>query len=106
MSIGSRKLVVVGVIAAVLVLANAGTIVGWLQGLGLIPLAEYLRAEYVTGTAIAVVVALLILLPGRTVWAVLARRCPVCDSPLLRRGRYCAECGSRVFRNSSCGSER
>ena len=51
-------------------LANAGTIVDWLQGIGLIPLAEYLCVEYVTGMAIAVIVALLILLPGRAVWAV------------------------------------
>ena len=96
MSIGSRKLIVVAVIAAVLVLANTGTIVAWLHGLGVIPLAEYIRSECVTGTAIAVIVALLILLPGRAVWAICVRRCPVCDSLLLRRGRYCGECGSRV----------
>ncbi len=70
MSIGKRKLAVISVIAAVLLLANAGTIVDWLQGIGLIPLAEYLRVEYVTGMAIAVIVALLILLPGRAVWAI------------------------------------
>ena len=96
MSIGSRKLVVVGVIAAVLLLANVGTIVAWLRELGVLPLAEYLRAEYVTGTTIAVIVALLILLPSRAAWAVAARRCPVCDAVLLRRGSYCGECGSRV----------
>ena len=96
MSIGSRKLVVGSVVAVVLTLTNAGTIVAWLQGIGLIPLAEYLRAEYVTGTTIAVIVALLVLLPGRVVWAICVRRCPVCDSLLLRRGTYCGECGSRV----------
>jgi len=96
MSIGSRKLLVAGVIAAVLVLANVGTIVGWLQDLGVIPLAEHVRSEYVTGTAIVVIVALLILLPGQAVWAICVRRCPVCDSLLFRQGRYCAECGSRT----------
>ena len=96
MSIGSRKLVVAGVIVVVLVLANAGTIVAWLYGLGVIPLVEHIRSEYVTGTAIAVIVALLVLLPGRAVWAICVRRCPVCDCVLLRRGRYCGECGSRV----------
>jgi hypothetical protein len=96
MSIAKRKLLVASVIVAVLMLANAGTIVAWMQGVGLIPLAEYLRAEYVTGTAIAVIVALLILLPGRAVWAICVRRCPVCDAVLLRRGKYCGECGSRT----------
>ncbi len=96
MSIGGRKLAVISAIVAVLLLANAGTIVAWLQGLGVIPLAECVRSEYLTGTAIVVILALLILLPGRAVWAVLVRRCPVCDAALLRRGMYCAECGSRV----------
>ena len=96
MSIEKRKLLIVGIIVAVLALANTGAIVGWLQGSGLIPLAEYIRAEYVTGTAIAVIVALLVLLPGRVVWAICVRRCPVCDAALLRQGKYCAECGSRV----------
>ena len=96
MSIGNRKLVVVSVIAAVLALANAGAIVTWLHGIGLIPFAECLRAEYITGGTIAVILALLILLPSRAEWVVPVRRCPVCDGVLLRRGKYCAECGSRA----------
>ena len=96
MSIGSRKLLVAGAIAAIFAVANAGTIVGWLQDLGVIPLAQHIRSEFTTGTAVAVIVALLILLPGQAVWAICVRRCPVCDSLLLRQGNYCAECGSRV----------
>ena len=96
MSIGTRKLVVASFIAALLLLANAGTILAWLSEWGVLPLAEHIRSEYLTGTAIAVIVALLILLPGRAVWAICIRRCPVCDSLLLRRGKYCAECGSRT----------
>ena len=96
MSIGIRKLLVAGAIVVVLALANAGAIVGWLQDLGVIPLAQSIRSDYVTGTAIAVIVALLILLPGRAVWAICVRRCPVCDAAMVRRGKYCAECGSRV----------
>ena len=96
MSIGSRKVVIASIIVAVLLLANAGTIVGWLYSVGVIPLAEYIRSEYITGTAIAITVALLVLLPSRTVWAICVRRCPVCDGLLLRRGKYCGECGSRV----------
>ena len=96
MSIEKRKLLVAGSIVAVLLLANVGAIVAWLRELGVLPLAEYLRAEYVTGTTIAVIVALLILLPSRAAWAVTARRCPVCDATMVRRGKYCAECGTRV----------
>ena len=96
MAVGSRKLVVVGVSAAVLVLASAGTIVEWLQELGVIPLAQHIQSEYLTGTAIAVIAALLMLLPERAVWAICVRRCPVCDAVLVRRGKYCAACGSRV----------
>ena len=96
MSIGKRKLLVSSVVAAVLILANAGTITGWLRELGVIPLAQHIQSEYVTGTAIAVIAALLILLPGRAVWAISIRRCTVCDAALLRRGSYCGECGSRV----------
>jgi len=96
MSIGSRKLLVAGVIVAVLIFANAGTIVVLLQDLGVIPVAQHIRSEYVTGTAIAVIVAFLILLPGRAVWAICVRRCPVCDAVMVRQGKYCAECGSVV----------
>jgi len=96
MSTRSRKLLVAGVVLATLLLANTETIVGWLRDQGIIPLAQHIQSEYVTGTAIAVIVALMILAPGRAAWAGGGRRCPVCDSLLLRQGRYCAECGSRV----------
>ena len=96
MSIGNRKLLVAGFVVVVLTLANTDTILAWLRQLGVLPLAEHIRSEYLTGTAIAIIVALLVLLPGRAVWAICVRRCPVCDSLLLRNGKYCAECGSRV----------
>jgi hypothetical protein len=85
-----------GDIVAVLLLANVGGILAWLQGIGLIPLAEHLRAECVTGTAIAVVVVLLILLHSRAVWAICVRRRPVCDAIMLRRRKCCEDCGSRA----------
>ena len=96
MSIGIRKLLVASAIVGVLTLANAGAIVGWLQDLGVIPLAHHIRSEYITGTAVAVILALLILLPGRAMWAICVRRCPVCDAATVRRGKYCAECGSKI----------
>jgi hypothetical protein len=49
-----------------------------------------------TGTSVTVIVALLILLPSGTVFAICAARCRVCGAVLLRRGKYCGECGSRV----------
>lgn len=96
MSVAGRKLLVIGAVVLVLLLANVGTIVSVLKDLGMLPLAEHIRAEYLTGTAIAVIVALLILLPGRAVWAICVRRCPVCDAAMVRKGRYCAACGARV----------
>ena len=64
MTLGTRKLIVVGSVTAVLILANAGAIAGWLHDVGLIPWAQNLRNEYITGTALAVIGALLVLLPS------------------------------------------
>jgi len=96
MALCARKLVMVGLIAAILLLANASAIAGWLHHVGVIPWAQHLREEYITGTAITIIVALLVLLPSRVVWAICVRRCRVCDCLILRRGEYCCECGSRT----------
>lgn len=96
MSLGFRKIIVVGTIIAVLLLANASLLVSWLQESGLVPLANHVRSEYLTGTAITVIAAFLILIPGRTVWAICVRRCRVCNALDLQRGKYCCRCGSRV----------
>ncbi len=67
---------------------------------GLAEKANWLREEFLTGTAIAVVIALLILLVNpkstgsRAVGFV--RRCPVCDKRLIGKANYCRECGSKV----------
>jgi hypothetical protein len=100
MSLGIRKVIVVGVVAGVFVMANALVIASWLADRGLIDWAASIRREFLTGSAIAVIVALLILLvpatrSGRSIWG-LARRCPVCDEPVSARARYCGECGSRT----------
>ena len=100
MSLGMRKVVVIGLVAGVLVMANALVIVGWLADRGLIDWAASIRREFLTGTAIAVIMVLLILLvpatrSGRSIWG-LAKRCPVCDEPVSARARYCGECGGRV----------
>jgi len=100
MTLGVRKFIVLLLLAAVFLLANVWLVVNWLDQKGVIGFAEYIRMEYVTGTAITIIVVLLILLvkPGRRAAAGLGlvRRCPVCDHVLLGRGKYCGECGSRV----------
>lgn len=97
MSLTMRKAVVAGSVIIVLLLANAVVIADWLARLGLVGLAQGLRAEYVTGTAITIIVMMLMLLarPARG-FAEPIRRCPVCDHELRREGNYCPECGSRV----------
>lgn len=52
--------------------------------------------KYIAGTSVTVIAALLILLPLETVIAICAQRFRVCDALLLRRGKYCSECGSRA----------
>ncbi len=100
MVLRTRKLVVVGAIAAVFFLANALVIVTWLNDAGVFGWARSIRSEFVTGTAITVIAALVILLPAAGVRAHARRdpheRCPVCDGALRPGGKYCPACGSRV----------
>jgi len=100
MTLGLRKLVVVGLIAAVFFTANALLVAHWLDRMGVVSWADAIRRDFLTGTAITIIVALLILLvPAGHAAGSLARwtkRCPVCDHILPRQGRYCPECGSRV----------
>ena len=100
MTLGIRKLVVLVLVAAVFLLANVWLVVNWLETAGAVDFAKHVRKEYLTGTAITIIIVLLILLvkPGREAAGRfgLLRRCPVCDHRLLGRGKYCGECGSRV----------
>ena len=99
-SLGIRKLVVISLVGGIFLLGNIWLVVNWLEGSGVIGCARQIRKEYLTGTAITIVVVLLILLvgPGRRAAAGvrLSRRCPVCDHALRGRGKYCGDCGSRV----------
>ena len=100
LSLGFRKLLVLSLVGGVFLLGNIWLVVNWLDDKGVIDGAERVRREYLTGTAITIIVVLLILLvkPGRTVAGRvgLLRRCPVCDRRLLDHGKYCSECGSAV----------
>ena len=94
MSLKTRKLLLMAGIAVVLVLANVWGIASWLDKAGVVNLARCVRREYLTGTAITIIVVLLVLLmppAGQFI-----KRCRVCQRLLLGSARYCGRCGSRV----------
>ena len=100
MTLGIRKLIVIVLVASIFLLANLFFVVNWLDKHGVVDWAKYIRSEYITGTAITIILALLILLvrPGHEAGDRLGllRRCPVCDHRLIGKVNYCCECGSRV----------
>lgn len=97
MTLRKRKLTVVIAVAATIILANVWGIAGLLDRAGVIRIADDIRREYLTGTAIAVIAVLLFLLkePIGTL-AGWIKRCRVCQRLLLRGGKYCGRCGSRL----------
>lgn len=95
MTLTTRKYLIIGSVAAVLLLAGAYTVASWLDRLGLIWWAQELRDEYLTGTALSIIVVLLALV-GAPAGRWVARRCPVCECVLRRSAKYCPSCGSRV----------
>ena len=98
--LGIRKLIVLILVGSIFLLANVWFVVKWLDEQGVVEGAKYLKSEYLTGTAITIILVLLVLLvkPGREVVSNsgLLRRCPVCDHVLMGRGMYCSDCGSKV----------
>ena len=97
MTLRVRKLMVLGLVGAVLLLGNAVFVATWLQEHGVVDWAVRARSRYLTGTTLAIIVVLLILLvPARSAASRIVRRCPVCDHVLLGRGSYCSECGSKT----------
>ncbi len=95
MTLTTRKYLIIGFAAAILLLAGAFTVVSWLDDLGLIGWGQALRDEYLTGTAITIIVVLLVLV-GAPAGRWMVRRCPVCEHVLMRPARYCPTCGSRI----------
>lgn len=100
MTLRMRKIIVAAAVAAILVLANFLVLAGWLDQVGVIGWAQGLRHEYLTGTAITVIVVLLVLLVPQSRVLLIGPgaqcRCRVCDGVLDRPGRYCPSCGSRI----------
>ena len=97
MSLGIRKIVIIGLIGAIFLGGNVLLIANWLSEKGVPEKANWLRENFLTGTAITVIVALLILLvsPGKSRIGI-GRSCPVCDKRLLGKPHYCGDCGSKV----------
>ena len=93
-----RKLIVITAMIVVLTIAGLPAITVALDRSGVIPLARAIRAEYLTGTAITIIIGLVVLVPSVSrVWLrTQVTHCPVCDQQLRQRGRYCPTCGSRV----------
>lgn len=99
MALGIRKILVIGLIGAIFIAGNVVLIANWLAENGISEKANWVRENFLTGTAIAVIVALLILLVNpksnsRSIGFI--RRCPVCDHRLMGSPNYCGDCGSKV----------
>ncbi len=101
MSLGIRKIIVLSIIGIVFLAGNILVVANWLAESGIAEKANWVRETFLTGTAIAVILTLLILLTGSKrsdgskVFG-FVRQCPVCAHRLIGRGSYCNECGSKV----------
>ena len=97
MSLGIRKVAVLALVAGVFLLANLWFVTNWLQERGVVDVARHVRSEYITGTAITIIIVLLILLVGQGGHrGGLIRRCSVCDHTLFGTANYCGACGSKA----------
>ena len=96
MSLSTRKFVVLCCVGIIFLVANIWLVANWLEEKGAIEFAKHVKAEYLTGTAITIIIVLVILLVKPGSGRGLVRRCPVCDHVVVGRAGYCAECGSSV----------
>ena len=96
-SLGTRKIIVLSLIGATLLLGNILLVANWLKEHGLIARAQDFRHEYLTGTALMIIAVLLFLLvKPRTEPAGRIHRCPVCDHTIRGNQSYCCDCGSKL----------
>ena len=101
MTLGLRKIILLGLIGCIFLMANVVVIANWLADSGVSQFAQTIKNNYLTGTAVTIIVALLILLvaPNKTSSSKImsfVRRCPVCDHRLIGSANYCSDCGSKV----------
>ena len=101
MTLTIRKVIVLGLIGIIFLLANILVVANWISDTGIAEKASWIRKEFLTGTAIAVILVLLLLLVspknanGKAIS--FSRRCPVCDKRLVGNVSYCGNCGSKVW---------
>lgn len=101
MTLTSRKMIIILLIGAVFLLGNILVVANWIADTGVAEKANWIKEHFLTGTAVTIILVLLILLVSprnnntSRVFG-LVRRCPVCDHRLIGRGDYCSECGSKV----------
>ncbi len=101
MTLGLRKIILLGLIGCIFLMANVVVVANWLADSGVSQFAQTIKNNYLTGTAVTIIVALLILLvgPKKTSGSTImsfVRRCPVCDHRLISSHNYCGDCGSKV----------
>lgn len=97
MTLRQRKLTIVIVVAAIIILANVWGIAALLDRAGVIRAADHIRREYLTGTAVAIIVVLLFLMTEPIgMAAAWIKRCRVCQRLLVGSAKYCGRCGSRA----------
>lgn len=100
MTLTIRKIIVLGLIGTIFLAANILVVATWIAETGIAEKAGWLRREFLTGTAIAVILALLVLLvsPKNAAGKAISftRRCPVCDKRVIGNPNYCGECGSKI----------
>ena len=100
MTLGLRKIILLSLLGGIFLLANVVMIANWLSDKGFSQFAQTIMDNYLTGTAVTIIVALLILLvgPDKSSRGMLGfiKRCPVCEHRLIGGGSYCSECGSKV----------
>ena len=100
MSMTVRKIIVLGLIGIIFLMANILVVASWIAETGIAEKAGWVRREFLAGTVIAVILVLVTLLvnpkssSGRTVGFI--RRCPVCDKRLIGNPNYCGGCGSKI----------
>ena len=98
MNLTARKIIVLGLIWIIFLTANILVVANWIAETGIAEKAGWLRREFLTGTAIAVILTLLLLLvspKNNTSKAIsFTRRCLVCDKRLIGSLNYCGDCGS------------
>jgi hypothetical protein len=101
MTLTSRKIIIILLIGAIFLLGNILIVANWIANTGIAEKATWVRHEFLTGTAITIILTLLILLVpykknGTSNIFGLVRRCPVCDHRLIGKANYCADCGSKI----------